>query len=139
MQDHRLLSSRRTRNCHLTPQSDPKKKLDTIRKARLSIQHIRVDMLKGSCADRAKYRCSLSLASACIRIAADPAARSVFLSLWSVYLASSAFFSLLAESVRAKRARRVESLPFLLNVSLHVGTRPFRPTGRCIAFQLTAC
>jgi hypothetical protein len=30
------------------------------------------------------------------------------------YLALSALFSLLAESVRAKRARRVESPPFLL-------------------------
>lgn len=77
----------------------------------------------------------LSLAIACIRIAAVPAARSVFLSLWSAYLASSAFFSLLAESVRAKRARRVESLPFLLKVSMIVGAQANRPTGRCIAFQ----
>jgi hypothetical protein len=70
-------------------------------------------MLEDPCDDLVNERCSLPLGTACIQVAADPAARSV-LSLWSAYLASSAFFSLLAESVRAKRARRVESLPFLL-------------------------
>lgn len=55
---------------------------------------------------------SLPLEASFSCTAADPAARFCR-GARLAYLASSTFFSLLAESVRAKRARRVESLPFL--------------------------
>ena len=77
-----------------------------------------------------------SLAGKCLHSCCRRSSCEVgLLFLWSVHLASFAFFSLLAESVRAKRARRVESLPFLFNVSMDVGARPVRSTDRCISFQ----